>query len=316
MKQNDSPNIDTAEAFLHYTIIATLAEKFCQNADIFPNGTTTEDFVVAFEMYFAFILYRDETGQNELHPQIGPAITKEFLSDLKYKYHYTNEQLSEVCDAMVSTISEIMDSLREFVYHRTEEHASALQYFSSTLLRMIPAHKEDPYDILMPSLVFAVELIDILEQTQNIHNSLLEVSNQKQNETQQDTTQQKAEKPMKKNPFFNKYIWVIVLLLLLLSGSIYVNIQQYQTTENFKELAKTYESWFYSEQTKRRNVEDQYDDVLSEYEFFHDYAVVVTENGTKYHHYNCQHVRNSNFFIYNIEYAIGKGYQPCEDCFS
>lgn len=49
--------------------------------------------------------------------------------------------------------------------------------------------------------------------------------------------------------------------------------------------------------------------------FFDDYAGIITTTGNKYHTYECQHWDNGNpFYIYNIDLAIAKGYEPCLDC--
>ena len=51
-----------------------------------------------------------------------------------------------------------------------------------------------------------------------------------------------------------------------------------------------------------------------EYNFYHQYAVICTTEGKRYHHYGCGHLEGRNFYIYNIDNAIGQGYTPCLDC--
>ena len=58
-----------------------------------------------------------------------------------------------------------------------------------------------------------------------------------------------------------------------------------------------------------------YEEIKDEYEFYHDYAVIVTKTGKRYHRYDCYHINNRNFYIYNISNAEAKGYTPCLDCF-
>lgn len=55
--------------------------------------------------------------------------------------------------------------------------------------------------------------------------------------------------------------------------------------------------------------------IEDEYAFYHDHAVVVTTTGEKYHRYDCYHIADRSFFIYNTEYAEWRGYEPCLDCF-
>ena len=57
------------------------------------------------------------------------------------------------------------------------------------------------------------------------------------------------------------------------------------------------------------------DEIGEEHEFFHDYAVIVTETGDKYHRYGCQHVYGREAYIYNTELAEAKGYTACLDCY-
>lgn len=51
-----------------------------------------------------------------------------------------------------------------------------------------------------------------------------------------------------------------------------------------------------------------------ELNFWRNFAVIVTEYGEKYHTYGCQYIENKNFWIYNIDAAIGMGYEPCSVC--
>lgn len=58
-----------------------------------------------------------------------------------------------------------------------------------------------------------------------------------------------------------------------------------------------------------------YENIKDEYEFFHEYAVITTSEGKKYHKYDCSHIKNSRFYIFNISSAKSKGYTPCRDCY-
>lgn len=58
-----------------------------------------------------------------------------------------------------------------------------------------------------------------------------------------------------------------------------------------------------------------YERIKDEYNFYHKYAVRVTTTGRKYHRYDCYHVKDRSFYIYNISTAEAKGYTPCLDCY-
>ncbi len=58
-----------------------------------------------------------------------------------------------------------------------------------------------------------------------------------------------------------------------------------------------------------------YKKIKNEYNFFHKYAVIVTKTGKRYHKYDCYHIKDRTFYIYNISMAKSKGYTPCLDCY-
>lgn len=55
-------------------------------------------------------------------------------------------------------------------------------------------------------------------------------------------------------------------------------------------------------------------DWIDELSFFRNGACIVTQSGSRYHRYNCPHIKDRSFWIYNIELAEYKGYSPCLDC--
>ena len=56
-------------------------------------------------------------------------------------------------------------------------------------------------------------------------------------------------------------------------------------------------------------------EMSAENAFYNFHACIVTESGEKYHRYGCQYVENAtSFWIYNIEAAEGRGYEPCSVC--
>ena len=51
-----------------------------------------------------------------------------------------------------------------------------------------------------------------------------------------------------------------------------------------------------------------------EVRFFRNNACIVTSTSTEYHHYGCDHINGSSYWIYNVELSEAKGYTPCPDC--
>lgn len=51
-----------------------------------------------------------------------------------------------------------------------------------------------------------------------------------------------------------------------------------------------------------------------ENDFWSSYAVLVVQEGRRYHTYGCPHIRGKSFWIYNVSAARERGYTPCLDC--
>ena len=55
--------------------------------------------------------------------------------------------------------------------------------------------------------------------------------------------------------------------------------------------------------------------IKKEYNFYHDYAVIVPTEDDSYHRYGCPNIdENDSFWIYNINAAESRGYTPCPEC--
>lgn len=59
----------------------------------------------------------------------------------------------------------------------------------------------------------------------------------------------------------------------------------------------------------------QNSDYYSKAWFLDTYIVLVTTTGSKYHRYDCQYVKDSSFYAFNIETAQVRGYEPCSVCY-
>lgn len=65
---------------------------------------------------------------------------------------------------------------------------------------------------------------------------------------------------------------------------------------------------------KNEELQVKYNKIINEYEFYEYYAVCVNEESPYYHNYSCDKFESSSFWIYNIEAAKGRGYDPCPKC--
>ena len=124
----------------------------------------------------------------------------------------------------------------------------------------------------------------------------------------------------------NKKLYIILCIVFLLSLASVAVVYHYNAIEDaYKEGTNTGyvngKSIGYNE-GKSVGYNEGYDkgygyyeEIEDEYQFYHEYAVIVTTTGKKYHRYNCYHIEDRNFYIYNIENAKVKGYTPCLDCY-
>lgn len=116
------------------------------------------------------------------------------------------------------------------------------------------------------------------------------------------------------------FIISIVVLSFAIAGVSAFSVYQYaeykNLTANYTKLQEEYDS-----------LSAKYDDVIDEYsetqrnmvearmelEKYQKYAVFVNEGSNYYHTYKCP-LQKGSFWIYNVEAAEGRGYQPCPIC--
>lgn len=103
-------------------------------------------------------------------------------------------------------------------------------------------------------------------------------------------------------------ILIITGVFIYSRGNLLNKIDSMQTEldvieENYERLKEQY-----------NDIRSQKNEMQSELNFWQDHAVIVTEYGEKYHTYGCQYIKGRDFWIYNVEAAIGMGYTPCSVC--
>lgn len=115
-------------------------------------------------------------------------------------------------------------------------------------------------------------------------------------------------------------IVIAVLVSLAILFSAYAG---YKFGENKTICEKNEEIESIEETYKERinKINERYDknyallqEALEELDFWEEFAVIVTSEGEKYHRYSCQYVEGKSFWIYNVEAAISRGYDPCLVC--
>mgnify|MGYP001623789693 FL=1 len=120
-------------------------------------------------------------------------------------------------------------------------------------------------------------------------------------------------------------IWVVALLgtgcVILSVLCITIWTWAGNKVEELETLNHQLETKYQTEKNIEKSLSERLDrlsEIMSERDeeriFWKDYAVIVTEAGEKYHTYGCQYIQGRDFWIYNIDAAIGMGYEPCSTC--
>lgn len=120
-------------------------------------------------------------------------------------------------------------------------------------------------------------------------------------------------------------IWVVALLgtgcVILSVLCITIWTWAGNKVEELETLNHQLETNYQTEKNIEKSLSERLDrlsEIMSERDeeriFWKDYAVIVTEAGEKYHTYGCQYIQGRDFWIYNIDAAIGMGYEPCSTC--
>ena len=143
-----------------------------------------------------------------------------------------------------------------------------------------------------------------------------------------------------KQPVFRKIKWKVVcniVVSLSLIASVLVNFALYVTAEEFSATATNLEAMI-AEKTENENAQakkieelqhiivkqsqetqnysDFWADNYEKVEFIDEYVVFIEDDGTDlYHKYECYRFTGNYFWAYNVEAAIGSGYEPCDHCF-
>lgn len=116
-------------------------------------------------------------------------------------------------------------------------------------------------------------------------------------------------------PLLGASVPILLIAFLFIINDMHSDLQAtreelMQATEELEQKESSiarYQQTIESYQDKTAAMED-------EFWFFRDYAAIITENNSAYHHYFCANWDKSSFMIYNIENAESYGYYPCPDC--
>lgn len=133
------------------------------------------------------------------------------------------------------------------------------------------------------------------------------VDNIENNENQENITPtlNTSTKPKKFIPIF-----VLSILCLSILCNIFLLYRTINLSNMYEESRKNAKAYY----DAYLNQKFEYDEIQSEYEFYHQYAVITEVDSNTYHCYGCEKLKNKSFYIFNIENAYAQGYYPCPVC--
>lgn len=110
---------------------------------------------------------------------------------------------------------------------------------------------------------------------------------------------------------------VAALIIAMGVGLVYLYNQNQALAQELdmktKEASRN-ESLYKGAESNANSWKNKYLSIYDEYQFYHDYAVIVQDGVTNYHSYGCPRIDYSYFWIYNIDAAEGLDYDPCPKC--
>nr|DAU59774.1 MAG TPA: DNA methyl phosphotriester repair domain protein [Caudoviricetes sp.] len=133
-------------------------------------------------------------------------------------------------------------------------------------------------------------------------------------EIQNDSPQKQNSDKQFKQEYRNKKtvpLWGAVVLGI---ACIILSVSCFGIWFNMSNDVKSWEDNYHHARAEKDMYKEKYDSIKYEIVFWQDHAVIVTEYGEKYHTYGCQYIKGRDFWIYNVEAAIGMGYTPCSVC--
>lgn len=120
----------------------------------------------------------------------------------------------------------------------------------------------------------------------------------------------------------NKFSVTILIMSFMIVALTTLNILQHLNAQDLKQeigsLETKLNTWNNSLEylrDKNEELRDENSEHREELRFFDNYAVIVSDDGTrKYHKYGCDDLDTSYFWIYNTEAAKDKGFYACSKC--
>lgn len=313
--KRENPNQSFVETvpFKLFKRIQFMAEGFCDNTTIFPYGATLKDKEVSY-IYVYFLYSHANVHHNYFDKQIFTDALAYIRYTFKEVYNYTDEMLEIMYHTQREKLEIFLTTHAEYIDNGDNQEPNLFGYTESIIKQFPNASFEDA---AMVDVIFAEFFYNALEEIQIFKD---EISASESNEKDKYPLNSNSNITQTKK-FFCKENTNLILCIIALIGSIIGNIYQSNLNQSLTldvinlqndysetiEFKNRYKSSLY-------DLKNSYSEMIKEYNFYHNYAVIVFENDPYYHTYDCDHVDDNSFWIYNVEAAISEGYQPCPYC--
>jgi len=131
-------------------------------------------------------------------------------------------------------------------------------------------------------------------------------------EAKEEMNHQKKEPPKRKK----SKLWAVffAISIFLFADCIFLLISNWIDHENLQSQVETLQKRYQTASTARDKYMEQAEAAKDELSFWRENAVIVTEEGEKYHTYGCQYIADRKATILFYETAESKGYTPCSVC--
>lgn len=132
------------------------------------------------------------------------------------------------------------------------------------------------------------------------------------NEAKEEIYNKEKKTPKKKK---SKLLVVfLVISIFLFADCIFLLISNWVDHENLQSHVETLQKRYQTASTARDKYMEQAEAAKDELSFWRKNAVIVTEEGEKYHTYGCQYIADRKATILFYKTAENRGYTPCSVC--
>lgn len=310
----------TAQIAALNVAVTFVVEEILKNEFVFPDGKITgKDFEQVYLYAITLFDFHDHINGRKL----GESITMESLhmmfDMLKNNFSYSADQITALQSNITEEMRKYAIAYDELISKKTTE--DSIRKYVSDVLQHFPS-AESTSSFSFAGVAFATLVTANIKYVSETYDTLVaipetfEKAAKKSTPTNDDfiieDLTQKPASPKTKKPV--ALIACVVALICSLFGNIYLFSESRKIVTETEAKADYWEEAYDDIYLTCYQLADALNERLDEYYFFHDRAVIITEQNRYYHRYTCKTLDLSYYWIHNTEYAKMQGYAPCPTC--